>query len=961
MPLKSTQALEEAILTLSKRVAELYSSLDQQSQLNNQRHDSMLSAVAELRLQLHATLLSSSLHPPTFALSPKSPHFSPPFPQTVSPKPSKLHLPLFDGSTPLDGIFQADQYFSYHQLSSWEAFLRALKLRFGPSSFENHQAALFKLCQRGSLSDFQAEFECLCNRVVSLPPESVLNCFISGLRADIQHEMVVFQPSSISQAIGLAKLLEAKSLDARPLRVVPLPQPKFGPGHHCKARQFLLTADDPNPPDLSDLSMEALPEPASLPPSPSWLLPADQSDDSMHFQLSTAAISGAKSRRTLCLMGRINEHTITMFIDSGSLHNIVQSPVAEFLGLPISPMTSFPILVGNGDSLHCSGMCSNVLLNLQTHSFSIELYVIPIFGADVMLGVQWLATLGPFLSDFSVSSMQFYHEGRLVLLTSVPSVTPQFASLAQLRRVVTTNAIDAMPHFPLIHPSTFPTLPSSQSVTLPSLSRNSSLANILTAYQQVFSIPHGLPPHRAFDHRIHLHPNQPPVNIKPYHYPHFQKDVMTQLIADMLSEGIIHPSRSPFSSPVLLVRKKDDGTWCFCVDYRGLNAVTVRDRYRIPTVDELLDELHGATVFSKLDLRSGYHQIRLTPHDTYKTAFHTVDGHYEFLVMPFGLTNAPSTFQAVMNDLFRPFLRRFVLAICFFAKLSKCTFGESSIDYLGHVISAEGVMADPATLEAIAAWPPPASLTALLAFLGLTGYYRCFVRHYATLASPLLDLLKGPKFHWSPAATVAFESLKGAMLSLLVLGLPDFSRLLRTNVKCFAITEAVRKWRQYLLGRRFNIYTDQNSLKALLTQTVQTPAQQQWLTKLLGYDFAIHYTPGRDNKVANALSRNPLPTAMVFTTVSSSTLALFATLRDYYAANPADRFFIPNFDELRSSLLAELHATVIGGHSGVRSTYAWLAALFYWPKMLHDIKEFIKTCSVCQGVKYSTQSQQGTL
>lgn len=267
---------------------------------------------------------------------------------------------------------------------------------------------------------------------------------------------------------------------------------------------------------------------------------------------------------------------------------------------------------------------------------------------------------------------------------------------------------------------------------------------------------------------------------------------MTKLIAEMVNEGIIRPSTSPYASPVLLVKKKD-GSWRFCVDYRALNAITIKDRFPIPTIDELLDELHGAAYFSKLDLRSGYHQIRLVPEDIPKTGFHTCDGHYEFLVMPFGLTNAPSTFQSAMNDLLRPYLRKFVLVFFFFydiliysftwaahlahveqilnllltnnfyAKLGKCTYGVQSVEYLGHIITHQGVQAD------------PTSLITLRAFPGLTGFYRRFVQNYATIASPMTDLLKGSTFSWPPSAAQAFLQLKEAMLQLPILAMPYFS------------------------------------------------------------------------------------------------------------------------------------------------------------------------------------------
>ena len=274
---------------------------------------------------------------------------------------------------------------------------------------------------------------------------------------------------------------------------------------------------------------------------------------------------------------------------------------------------------------------------MQGNAFVSDFYLLPLKGFDAVLGAQWLSTLGPILWDFLRMNMKFSMEGKTIELQGLKKPTNRSVNEKEIKQEIKKEKRGILLQLFSLCASA-PTIQVGNSADTGSLSQQ-----VLSSFQDLFVEPKGLPPSRTHDHRIPLTPGNQPVSMRPYRYPHFQKAEIEKLISEMLESGVIRLSHSPYSFPIILV-KKHDGFWRLCIDYRALNQITVKDKFPIPMIDELLDELHGARYFSKLDLRSGYHQMRMHSKDIPKTAFRTHQGHYKFLVMPFGLTNAPSTF-----------------------------------------------------------------------------------------------------------------------------------------------------------------------------------------------------------------------------------------------------------------------------------------------------------------------------
>ncbi|KAD2805396.1 hypothetical protein E3N88_38773 [Mikania micrantha] len=544
----------------------------------------------------------------------------------------------------------------------------------------------------------------------------------------------------------------------------------------------------------------------------------------------------------------------------------------------------------------------------------------------------------------------------------------------------------------------------------------------------------GVPPERDVEFRIDLVPGAKPIAKIPYRLaPTEMQELMTQ-IQELLDKGFIRPSISPWGAPVLFVKKKD-GSMRMCIDYRKLNKLTVKNRYPVPRIDDLFDQLQGAKWFSKIDLRSGYHQLKVRNEDVEKTAFRTRYGHYEFVVMSFGLTNAPAAFMDLMNWVCRPMLGRSVIVFIddilvysknesdhachlrevletlrrekLYAKFSKCAFWLQEVQFLGHVVNADGIHVDPSKIQAVAKWSPPKTPTEVRSFLGLAVNK------------------ERSKYEWGDDQERAFQELKVKLTQAPVLALPDgtdnfvvysdasysglgcvlmqrgkviayASRQLKVHevnypthdLELAAVVFALKIWRHYLYGVKCTIYTDHKSLKYFFTQKELNMRQRRWLELIKDYDCEILYHPGKANVVADALSRkeySPIKVKVMKIVVSSEIItqiieAQVEALKEENWKRDRIKGQIHNLDEderglktrwgrvwipptcpFKSILLEEAHKSKYSIHPGATKMYRDLRRNYWWPGMKRDIVKYVEKCLTCMQVKAEHQKPYGKL
>ncbi|KAJ9512911.1 hypothetical protein QJQ45_029113, partial [Haematococcus lacustris] len=819
---------------------------------------------------------------------------------------------------------------------TWDLFKAALKAAFvtqSDAAKARDQLHVARQKPNQTALSFATHLRSLFLHIPTITEDEQLDRFRRGLHPHLKAMVDIQSPTTFDQAVKIAVAHDTACRDAGLSTAVPM---QLG---LIKQRETHGTSSNPAPqqtkpatPRLQRLTPEekACKDLESNQPKASTGETTAITSPPPRLRITKLAANSTPGSHAdlLVFTGSYKGNSARVLIDGGATGSFIDSAFCTKYGIQTAQKVSPDyISQADGHQQQSNAMIPNARFRLGTYKGEQTLHVTHLHDFDIILGKPWLAEINPRI-DWKANIMRFRHAGRQHTLrppvrhpgTTNTSGSPLLISSAQLRTAISDKC-------PVFLVSITPADGNAETCH-----QVLDCSPIVQEYADVFpsDLPHGLPPERSVDHRIELQQAKPPPARPIYNVSSSELAELKQQIGELLDKGFIRPSTSPYASGVLLVRKKD-GSFRMCIDYRPLNRLTIKNKYPLPRLDTLLDRLHGAKVFSKLDLRQGYHQIRVAPEDIHKTAFRTRYGHFEFTVLPFGLCNAPATFQRLMNDVLHDLLDDCVLVYLddilifsrtpqehiahlrrvldllrkhkLYAKLSKCEFGMDQTSFLGHIVSASGIACDPAKVAAVESWPIPTTVHDVRSFLGLANYYRRFVKDFSTIAAPLTALTRADGHDkqgvvaWGQAQQSAFDALKQALVSAPILIAPDPSQpyTLRCDASSIGIgavlsqgtgsaervvayhsrkllpaernyptheqellslVEALKVWRHYLLGASFNLLTDNWATKHIQTQPrLDCRRQARWMEVLQEYDCIIDHIPGKQNIVADALSR----------------------------------------------------------------------------------------------------------
>ncbi|CAL1372707.1 unnamed protein product [Linum trigynum] len=707
---------------------------------------------------------------------------------------------------------------------TWEDFKREIKKQFYPENVEfEARSKLRRLTQRGGVREYVKEFSELLLEIPDITDKEAMHGFLDGLQPWAKMEMQRRGVQDLATAMATAEsFVEYKRQESSGREKSSKPnkggeqQKPFKEGSRTQQHQGSSSKGGKYEPKPMTCFLCDGPHRVRDCPRKARLAAMEAQDEepkAAEAKIGSIRKLGAvktdvkESKRGRCyVLAQFMQGESKALVDTGATDNFLRVEEANRLGIAYEKGQG-RLKTINSESIPIHGVAHNVPMKLGEWEGLIDFSVVTMDDHPVILGIHFLDKEGVLLKPNS-NTMCLEKEG-------------EFHAVHLLREDGPHSALSAMQvvkGFKKNEPTFLVSLKmeeegGSTGITTP------IIEGVLEEFDDVMpsELPKKLPPRREVDHKIELEPGAKPPSRAPYRMSPPELEELRRQLKDLVDAGYMRPSKSPFGAPVLFQKKKE-GSLRMCIDYRAINKLTVKNKWPIPNIADLFDQLGDAMWFTKLDLRSGYYQVRIAEGDEPKTACVTRYGSYEFLVMPFGLTNAPATFCTLMNQVFEPFLDRFVVVYLddivvysktldehaehlrqvfqvlrdneLYVKREKCTFAATEVPFLGHVIGGGKLKMDGAKVQAIQEWEPPTKVPELRSFLGLANYYRRFIKGYSNIAAPLTDLLKKNKaWDWSERCQEAFEALKAAVIKepVLVLPNPTLAYEVQTDASDFAI------------------------------------------------------------------------------------------------------------------------------------------------------------------------------